>query len=102
MNLSRSQGNDQEVYVGLGARATLEKIEGSESSRGTGIAPHLLIVSTFGASFLPSSLLRCWSDLSLIPFVVRVIRIHWPSLSLVVSLPLLSEKKREVKNHARS
>merc|ERR1719422_1949817 len=34
---------------------------------------------------------RWWFDFSLSPFVVRVIRIHWPSLSLVVSLPLLSD-----------
>ena len=36
---------------------------------------------------------RWWFDFSLSPFVVRVIRIHWPSLSLVVSLPLLSAKR---------
>ena len=74
--------------VGVGARATSEDPKIASSSFD---CFDLRCMSFF--RHRPSFFLRRWFDFSLIPFVVRVIRIHWPSLSLVVSLPLLSAKR---------
>lgn len=83
MKLSSCQGNDQEVYVWKLAQP-LRKFKDPK------VRTLLLL---FFWLFRPSVLLSfhhpSWGGFSLIPFVVRVI--HWPSLSLVVSLPLLSD-----------
>lgn len=63
----------------MGACATFEKMEGSESSRA--IAPHLLIVSTFDASFLPSPFLRV-----VVRFFVDPVRCASHSNSLAIAI----------------